>query len=221
MSGETHVVRVLVADDHAPTRAEIRETIDADARFRVCAVAADAAGAVAAALQERPDVCLLDVRMPGGGLAAAWEIAARLPNAKIVMLTVSDEDYDVRVALSAGVAGYLLKSIDRRRLAHALWDINEGTFTMPRQLMGQVVEQFRGSGPRRRPLATEDSSARLTMREWQVLELLARELSTREVAQRLGITAVGVRVHTASIVKKFGARDRAEVIETFRRRRPE
>lgn len=214
------IVRVLIADDHEPTRVEIRRALEADARFRICAEAADAAGAIEAALRERPDICLLDVRMPGSGLSAAWEIHSRLPSAAIVMLTVSEDDRDLLVALNAGVAGYLLKSIDRRRLPLALWDIHRGTFTIPRALVGQLIEQFRGNEPRFRSVAGE-GAARLTSREWQVLDLLARGLSTREVATKLGITPAGVRVHTASIVKKLGARDRDEAIAAFRRTSPD
>jgi two-component system NarL family response regulator len=212
-------VRILIADDHAPTREEIGRALEADPRFGVCAEAGDAAGAVDAALRERPDICLLDVRMPGSGLAAAWEIGSRLPATKAVMLTVSEEDHDLFVALSAGVAGYLLKSIDRRRLPHALWDIQQGTFTMPRQLMGRVVERFRGSAAPRRSLALNHFGARLTSREWQVLDLLARGLSTRDVAAKLCITPIGVRVHTNAIVKKLGVRDREAALEVFRRER--
>ena len=213
------IVRVLVADDHEPTRAEIRRALERDARFHVCAEAADAAGAVDAALRKRPDLCLLDVRMPGSGLSAAWEIRSRLPSATLVMLTVSEDDRDLMVALNAGVAGYLLKSIDRRRLPLALWDIHQGTFTIPRRLMGHLADQLRGSDPRYRSLAGEGAT-RLTSREWQVLDMLARGLSTRDVASNLGITPAGVRVHTASVVKKLGARDRDEAIAAFRRTRP-
>ena len=212
-------ISVLIADDHAPTRAEIGRALEADPRFRVCAEAGDAAGAVEAALREQPDICLLDVRMPGSGLAAAWEIGSRLPATKVVMLTVSEEDHDLFVALSAGVAGYLLKSIDRRGLPDALWEIEQGTFTMPAQLVGRVVERFRASAAPRRSLAVNAFGARLTSREWQVLDLLARGLSTRDVASRLCITPVGVRVHTNAIVKKLGVRDREEALEAFRRER--
>ena len=107
-------LRVLIADDHAPTRDDVRRALEGDQRFDICASAADAAEAVQSAVRERPDVCLLDVRMPGSGLAAAWEIAARLPQAKIVMLTVSDEDTDLFAALRAGAHGYLLKTMNLR-----------------------------------------------------------------------------------------------------------
>ncbi|HSL63620.1 MAG TPA: response regulator transcription factor, partial [Gaiellaceae bacterium] len=101
--------RVLLADDHPPTREDIRRTLESDGRFEVCAVAADAAGAVDAATRERPDLCVLDIRMPGNGIAAAWEITARLPETKVVMLTVSRDDDDLLAALRAGASGYLLK----------------------------------------------------------------------------------------------------------------
>ncbi len=101
------LLRVLVADDHAPTRDNIRHTLEHDGRFEVCAEVANAAGAIQAALREKPDICLLDVRMPGGGIAAVWEIGARLRETKIVMLTVSGDDADLFTALQAGIDGYL------------------------------------------------------------------------------------------------------------------
>ena len=110
-------LRILVADDHKPTRDDVCRALEGGETFDVCAVAVDAAQAVQAALRERPDVCLLDVRMPGSGVAAAWEIAARLPNAKIVMLTVSDDDADLFAALRAGANGYLLKTMNLKQAA--------------------------------------------------------------------------------------------------------
>lgn len=221
MTREEHEasVRVLLADDHQPTREDIRRALEPDARFEVCAEASDAASAVDAALRERPDLCLLDIHMPGNGLAAAWEIAARLPSVKVVMLTVSEEERDLFVALSSGVAGYLLKSIDRGRISNALWDIHQGQFTMPRTLLRPVVERFRAGASPRRAVAGSDLSTQLTSREWQVLELLARGLSTRRVAEKLSITPGGVRVHANAIVRKLGARDREEALELFRRHR--
>jgi DNA-binding NarL/FixJ family response regulator len=213
-------LRLVIADDHEPMRAEVRGAVERDGRFVVVAEAADAAAAVAAALSEQPDLCLLDVHMPGKGVSAAWEISSRLPAAKVVMLTVSDDDEDLMLALGSGVAGYLLKGMDMRRLPDALWDIHQGTFTMPRQLMGRVVERFRDTAPRRR--AVQQAAAaepRLTTREWEVLDLLARGLSTAEIAERLSLTPTGVRVHTSAIVKKLGARDRDEAIAMFRDKR--
>jgi DNA-binding NarL/FixJ family response regulator len=219
LSTESRPLRVLIADDHAPTRQDVRRALDADQRFGVCAEVADAAGAVHAAVHQWPDVCLLDIRMPGSGLAAAWEIAARLPQAKIVMLTVSEEDSDLFGALRAGANGYLLKTMNMRRLPDALWGACGGEAAMPRSLVARVLERFRGREPRWRPLASHDASqARLTSREWEVLELLAERRSTAEIAERLVLSASAVRAHIASIVRKLGVADRAAAVELFHRR---
>jgi DNA-binding NarL/FixJ family response regulator len=211
-------LRVLVADDHAPSRDDVRQALERDGRFAVCAVAADAAEAIQAAVRERPDVCLLDVRMPGSGLAAAWEIAARMPQAKIVMLTVSDDEADLFAALRAGADGYLLKTMDLRRLADTLDGIYSGEAAMPRALVARVLEHFRGREPRWRQLVTDDNGGRLTSREWEVLVLLAQGLSTGGIARKLVLSASAVRVHIAAVVRKLGVRDRAAAIDLFRQR---
>jgi DNA-binding NarL/FixJ family response regulator len=219
LSEENKPLRVLVADDHAPTRDDVRRALDADGRFNICSEVADAAEAVQAAVSKQPDICLLDVRMPGSGLAAAWEIAARLPRAKIVMLTVSDEDTDLFTALRAGADGYLLKNMNMRRLPDALHGVFEGEAAMPRELVARVLERFHGREPRWRPLATADGSAgRLTSREWEVLALLARGNTTADIAARLVLSASAVRAHITSIVRKLQVEDRAAAAELFRER---
>ena len=212
-------LRVLIADDHAPTRQDVRRALDADKRFEVCAEAADAVGAVSAAVHHQPDVCLLDVRMPGSGLAAAWEIAARLPQTKIVMLTVSDDESDLFAALRAGADGYLLKTMNMQRLPHALHGVCRGEAAIPRSLVARVLDRFRGREPRWRPLAGQDiTQRRLTSREWEVLELLAEGRSTAEIAEELVLSASAVRAHITSIVRKLGVADRAAAVRLFRRR---
>lgn len=211
--------RVLVADDHAPTRGDIRRTLGGDERFEVCAEAADAPAAVQAALREKPDICVLDLRMPGGGLVTVWELTARLPDAKIVVLTVSDDDADLFAALQAGVDGYLLKTMNLDRLPDALNGVCSGEAAMPRTLVARVLRRFRSSEPRwRHPVSTEPVQRRLTSREWEVLELLAEERSTAEIAHRLVLSSSAVRVHIASIVRKLGVSDRAAAVELFSRR---
>ena len=212
-------MRVLIADDHEPTRTDIRRMLEADARFTVCGEAADAAAAVARAVETRPDLVLLDIRMPGGGLTALWEIAARLPQARFVMLTVSEDEADVFAALRAGAHGYLLKDIDPRRLPEALYDVHHGATAMPRQLVSLMIEEFRDANPRRRAVtATAELDARLTSREWQVLDLLARDQSTAEIAERLVLSPSAVRAHIAAIVRKFDARDRDDAVAHYRER---
>lgn len=215
MSTERSLVRILIADDHAPTRADIRKALDADARFDVCAETADAAGAVSAAVRERPDMCLLDVRMPGGGLSAVWEIAARLPRTKIVMLTVSSEDADLFAALRAGAEGYLLKTMNFTRLPDALDGVCVGEAAIPPTLVARVLKRFRAREPRWRQPLDQGCADRLTSREWQVLELLAQERSTAEIANSLVITNSAVRAHITAIVRKLHVPDRAAAVELF------
>jgi len=211
-------LRVLIADDHAPTRYDVCRVLESEQRFEVCASAANAAEAVQGAVRERPDICLLDIRMPGSGLAAAWEIAARLPRAKIVMLTVSDEDDDLFAALRAGADGYLLKTMNLRGLPNALAGVCFGEAAMPPALVARVLECFHGREPRwRHPVSSDSTGRRLTSREWEVVELLAHGRSTAEIAQRLVLSSSAVRVHIASIVRKLQVADRAAATELFRR----
>ena len=219
MSTADQPLRVLIADDHAPTREDVRRALEHHERFSVCAVVADAAEAVSAAVRERPHICLLDIRMPGSGIAAAWEIAARLPRAKIVMLTVSDEDTDLFGALRAGADGYLLKTMSLHQLPATLEGVCSGEAAMPGVLVARVLERFQGREPRwRSPVAAEPSAQRLTSREWEVLELLALGRSTAEIADRLVLSASAVRAHITSIVRKLQVTDRAAAADLFRRR---
>jgi DNA-binding NarL/FixJ family response regulator len=213
---EIRELRVLLADDHAPTREDLRWALT-QGGLSVCAEASDAAHAVQLALETRPDICLLDVRMPGGGVAAAWEIAARLPTTKVVMLSVSDEDADLFSALRAGAVGYLVKDLDLRLLPRALRDVAEGRAAIPRALVTRMVKQFHTNEPRFRTTAVPtELGPRLTSREWDVLAALSEGLSTREISRRLQIKPSGVRAHISALVHKLGAGDRDEAVALFR-----
>jgi len=218
MSAEaaTRELRVLIADDHAPTRDDVRRALT-EGGMIVCAEAAHAAHAVQQALETKPDICLLDLRMPGGGVAAAWEIAARMPTTKIVMLTVSDEDADLFSALRAGAVGYLVKDLDLRVLPRALMDVAEGKAAIPRALVSRMVKQFHTNEPRFRTTAVEtDLGPRLTSREWDVLAGLAEGHSTREIAKRLQLKPSGVRAHISAVVQKLGVGSRQEAVDFLR-----
>jgi DNA-binding NarL/FixJ family response regulator len=182
----------------------------------VCAEVASAADSVAAAERERPDVCLLDVHMPGNGIAAAAQIAARLPETAIVMLTVSDSDEDLFAALRAGAQGYLLKDMDPARLALALEGVLVGEAALPRPLVARVLDEFRARRRRRRLLLPGGRGSTLTDREWETLELLAAGLSTAQVAERLLVAPVTVRRHAASIAKKLDVSDRRSLLQLLR-----
>ncbi len=205
-------IRVLIADDHAPTRAGVRQVLEGDG-FAVCAEVPSGSAAVEAAVAERPDVCLLDIRMPGGGIAAASEIARELPDAAIVMLTVSRDDADLFDALRAGACGYLLKDVDRAELPDALRGALAGEAPLPANLVARLIEEFRERGRRKRLLLKRNPGVQLRNREWEVLELLREGLSTAEIAQRLFIAEVTVRTHVSSILKKLRVPDREAAVQ--------
>ena len=209
------MTRVLLADDHAPTREEIRYALELDSSFKVVAEAADAPSAIEAAMRERPDLCVLDIHMPGGGIQATWEIRARLPQASIVMLTMSSDDDDLFGALRAGADGYLLKDIDPRRLPRALQSVLDGEVALPRALVAKVVHEFRDRNtPRRRVLASPGTEA-LTSREWEVLDLLKQELTTAEVARRLMVSEGTVRSHVMGMMRKLKVSSREELLREY------
>ena len=201
-----------------------------DGRFEVCADIGDAARAVAAAVRECPDVCVLDIKLPGGGLSAAWEITARLPRVKLVMLTLSDEGGDLFPALRAGAEGYLLKTGEFTRLPSVLASVCAGEAVVEPAFVGKLLRHFRAREPRwRKPavLAAEHPvppghrsalpESHLTSREWEVLELLSEGLPTAGIASSMMISSSAVRVHIAAVVRKLGVPDRAAAVETLQR----
>ncbi len=206
-------IRVLVADDHAPTRSGVRASLDAEG-FHVVGEASNAAQAVALANELKPDVCLLDIHMPGSGIAAAGEISKSLPHAAVVMLTYSRDDEDLFDALRAGARGYLLKDMDPDRLGPALQGVLEGEAALPRSLVAKVLEEFQGRS-RRKLFVKAQRPTQLTSREWEIMELLRQGLSTEEVAKRLFVAPGTVRVHISSVLKKLRVPDRESAIRAI------
>ena len=208
--------RVLIADDHPPTRAGVRAALERD-NFVVCGEAADARSAIEAARRERPDVCLLDIHMPGDGIQAAETIARELPEAAVVMLTVSRTDADLFNALRAGASGYLLKDIDPVRLPLALRGVLEGEAALPRRLVALLIEEFRERKRRRRVPLVGRRGVELTDREWEVLESMKQGHSTEEIAARLFISPVTVRTHVSAILRKLHVSTREAALELLER----
>jgi DNA-binding NarL/FixJ family response regulator len=191
---------VLIADDHPLIRVGVRGALQRGG-WIVCAEATDAAGAVEAAVREQPDACLLDIRMPGGGIEAAAEIARRVPRTAIVMLTVSRDDGDLLDALRAGAVGYLLKDTDPDRLPLALRGVLDGEAALPRHLVSLVIDDFRGRDRRTSLLRRRGES--LTEQEWEVVELMSEGFTTFQIADRLFIEPAAVRARVASILEKL------------------
>jgi DNA-binding NarL/FixJ family response regulator len=202
--------RVVLADDHPPTRAGVRYTLE-QAGMEVVGEASDAAGAIDLALREQPDICLVDIHMPGGGISAARAITRDLPDTRVVMLTVSRDDEDLFEALRAGASGYLLKDMDPDRVPHALEGVLAGEAALPRTLLLKVMNEFQERGRRRLRLPGR-KGADLSEREWEVLHLLRDGLSTQEIAGRLFVSPATVRSHVGSILKKLRVPDREAAI---------
>jgi DNA-binding NarL/FixJ family response regulator len=201
---------VVIADDHAPIRAAIRAGLTADG-FDVVGEAAGAQAAVALAREREPHVCLLDIHMPGSGVAAAAQISAALPQTTVVMLTYSRADEDLFDSLRAGARGYLLKDMNPDRIGAALRGVLSGEAALPRALVARVLDEFRATS-KRKLFVKQRGVAELTSREWEVMELLREGLTTEEVAKRLFISPGTVRVHVSSVLKKLRTTDRAEAL---------
>ena len=200
---------VVVADDHAPTRMGVRSALEQDG-FVVAAEVASGSAAVEAVKQLAPDVLLLDVHMPGGGIAAAEATSTVAPDTAIVMLTVSRDDNDLFDALRAGARGYLLKDIDPGRLGPALRGVLSGEAALPRNLVARLMDEFRDRD-RVKP-RPQGPLAKLTSREWETLELMRQGLSTADIATRLFVTPVTVRTHVSAILRKLQVADRSEAV---------
>jgi DNA-binding NarL/FixJ family response regulator len=213
-------VTVLIADDHVPTRTGVRMALERGG-LRVVAEAATADEAVRRAARLRPDVCLLDVGMPGGGIRAAEEISEALPGAHILMLTVSREESTVLEAVRAGAAGYLLKDMDPESLPDAVRRVAAGEAVLPGRLVRRLIEELRH--PRDPPSAAErlSDSVRvpITPREREVLEMLGERRSTAEMATKLKLSPITVRRHISALLAKLAVGSREEAGDLVARSR--
>jgi DNA-binding NarL/FixJ family response regulator len=210
--------RIVVADDHAPTRELVGRAL-ADAGFEVCAAVRDASGAVAAVLEHDADVALLDVRMPGGGIAAAAEIARTHPSTMTVMLTVSSDDADLFAAVAAGAVGYLVKGLRDSDLVAALRSVLDGEAALPPSLVRRVLNEFQVRERHRMPSRAQPRWTRLSTREREVLDLLAEGCATAEIARRLFVSQVTVRTHISTILRKLEVPDREAAVRVVREQR--
>ena len=211
----TDVLRVVIADDHVPTRLSVREALEQQS----CEVLADvgtAEAAVAAATEHRPDVCLLDIHMPGGGIVAAADITQTLPGTAVVMLTASADDEDLFAALRAGASGYLAKGMDPARLGSALRSVLAGESVLPRWLVRKVAQEFQPTPRRRFLLPHRTTPVQLTEREAEILDLMGEGLSTEQMADRLFVAPVTVRSHVAGILRKLRVKDRDAAVRLAR-----
>ena len=195
-------VRVLIADDHPVVRSGIRGMLASDPRLEVVAEAGDGAEAVALALRERPDVVLMDLRLPElDGASATAEIRNRRPETQVLVLTTYDTDADIVRAIDAGATGYLLKDVPHEELTKAVRAAARGEPVLAPAVAARLMERSRG--------AAGDS---LSAREIEVLQLAARGMSNSEIARELFVSATTVKAHLAHVYKKLGVGDRTAAV---------
>jgi DNA-binding NarL/FixJ family response regulator len=205
---------IVIADDHPAIRLGVRMALTRGG-FSVVAEAADRDGAVSAVLRERPDVCLLDVRMPGGGIEAAHRLARDAPSTLVVMLTVSESTDDVLAALRAGAVGYLPKDTSPDRLPAALCGVLKGEAALPRALVGLVLHRFRDyTAAAADPVRVGE--VELTARESEILRMMRSGLTTAEIGDILALSPVTVRRHISAGVAKLGVADRTAAIQAIK-----
>ncbi|GGL32357.1 response regulator [Planomonospora parontospora] len=204
------MIRVLLADDEAMIRAGVRAILAAAPEVEVVAEAGDGREAVDLVLAHRPDVALLDIRMPRlDGLAAAAELRRVAPETAVLMLTTFGEDEYIARALSGGAAGFLLKAGDPRELLAGIRAAAEGAAYLSPRIARRVIAELAG-GRLARAAAARDQIAGLTPREREVLTLLGAGLSNAQIARRLHLVEGTVKAHVSAILTRLGARNRVQ-----------
>ena len=205
-------IRVLLVDDHALVRSAIRQALDAP-DIEVVGEARNAEEAIELAPRLRPDLLLLDIDLPGmTGIDAVRELAPRLPETRVVMLTVSTDRRNLLEAMRHGAAGYLTKDLTGDALLRAVRGLRRGDLAMSRQHAAQVVEHLQRGGHGGMP----DEMGLLSAREQEVLRLLAEGLTDREIAGALAISPRTVESHVSAVLRKLEVRNRAEAAQRYR-----
>jgi DNA-binding NarL/FixJ family response regulator len=206
-------VKVLLADDQALVRAGFKMLLDVEDDITVVGEAADGAEAVTLARATRPEVVLMDIRMPVlDGLEATRQIAATrgLEGVRVLILTTYDTDAYVFEALQAGASGFLLKDSGPAELLHAIRVVAAGEALLAPRITRRLIAQF--TAARTAHQASEDRLAELTQREREVLALVGRGLSNQEIATDLTVSKATARTHVSHTMVKLGARDRAQLV---------
>jgi len=209
-AGETPVIRVLLADDEAMVRAGVRAILSADPAIEVVAEAGDGREAVELARAHRPDVALLDIRMPRlDGLAAGEQIVRAAPGTAVVILTTFSEDTYIARALGGGASGFLLKSGDPHELLSGVRAAADGGAFLSPKVARHVISEL---GARRlaRGAAARERTEALTARERQVLALVGAGHSNAEIARRLHLTEGTVKGYVSAVLDRLGVGNRVQ-----------
>lgn len=196
-------ISVLIVDDHPAVRMGLAAMLSNHPRFEVAAQAGDALSAVEAAAVHSPDVVLMDLRIPGGGVEATLDILDRRPATRVLMITTFDGDEDIHRAIHAGACGYLLKGLTSAELHDAVLKANQGETVMPPDIARRLAERVRRKD--------------LSPRELEVLQLIVAGRSNKEIAKDLGIGEESVKTHLKLLFQKLGVAGRTQAaIEAIR-----
>lgn len=191
------MIRILVADDHLLFRMGLKTMLDTEPGMTIVGEANNGAATVSLYRELQPDILLLDLRMPdGGGMVALRTIHASHPSARVLILSSYGAEEDVYAAMRAGASGYVIKDVDREELTAAVRQVYAGQTYLPANLAALLAER--------------EPRQELTAREHEVLQLIARGLINREIAQVLGISESTVRNHTIHLFAKLDVSDRTE-----------
>jgi len=200
-------ITVLVADDQALFRGGLVRLFKEDERFEVVGVAADGQAAVDLALELKPDVIIMDIRMPVmDGIEATRRISAALPKSRVLILSAFETDSHVLQALQAGASGYMLKDAEPAAVLSSMVAVHAGERVVGSAVADRIVDMLTGSGPTR---AYYDN---LTAREVEILTLLAAGLANKQIAYRIKISDKTVRNHITNIYEKLKVGDRSQAV---------
>jgi DNA-binding NarL/FixJ family response regulator len=199
-------MKILVADDHGIVRAGIRLLLERQNDLQVVAEASDGVEAVEQALAVRPDLCILDVGMPRlTGLQAAREIRSHLPNARVLMLSMHDDEHYLFEALKAGASGYVLKREADQDLVGAVRAVGSGEAFLTNAAERSIIREWMDEG-------ANGPAIPLTPREEEVVKLIAEAYTNTQIAEILHLSEKTVESHRANVLRKLGMRDRVELV---------
>jgi two-component system nitrate/nitrite response regulator NarL len=205
-------IRILLIDDHTLFRSGLRLLLNRQSDFEVVAEAADGIEGLKRARELRPDVVLLDLNMPGlSGLEVLQILSQDLPDCAVIILTVSEEGDELAEALRHGARGYLVKNIDADALVSGIRRAAEGESTIDPGMTGKLIDQIRRQGAAQPRAENDAQRSRLSARELQVAQFLARGASNKVIARELNVTESTVKIHVQNVLKKLNLTSRVQI----------
>jgi DNA-binding NarL/FixJ family response regulator len=198
------MVKILVVDDHSILREGLKVVLSRESDFKIVGEAADGSEAVKKAMDLKPDVILMDIRMPYSGLQATMDITQALPDTKILIITVSDTEADLVEAVKAGARGYLLKGMGAEELVAAVRTVAAGGAIFTPSIASKLLEDFKAD------LTKNSNDVSLTTREMDVLALVANGASNKEIAKKLNVSEPTVKAHLRNVLSKLHMKNRSQ-----------